>query len=112
MFLNSEHSNTYKAYRIKLNLMHKIDPQRGDSCIALSNVSIYYTWKNIKQNNISCPTWDEKFELPEEYIFKTILNTLSKSMKHWQISQMSRYTSTEFTTELYSKLSLGTILNS
>ena len=39
--------------------------------IALSNLSIYYTWKNIKSsynNNkfkISAPTWNDKFELPD-----------------------------------------------
>ena len=37
-----------------LNLTDKIDLQRGEKRIALSNVSIYYTWINIKksyQNN-------------------------------------------------------------
>ena len=56
--------------------------------MCLSNLSIYYTWKNIKNlysnNNfeISAPTWNNKFELPDgsysisdvqdyfEYIFK------------------------------------------
>ena len=39
--------------------------------VALSNLSIYYTWKNIKSlynNNkykISAPTWNDKFELPD-----------------------------------------------
>ena len=37
----------------------------------LSNISIYYTWKNIKKsykNNIfetSDPTWNEEFELSD-----------------------------------------------
>ena len=39
--------------------------------IALSKLSIYYTWKNIKSsynNNkfkIPAPVWDEKLELPD-----------------------------------------------
>ena len=39
--------------------------------MALANLSIYYTWKNIKSeynNNkfkISAPTWDETFDLPD-----------------------------------------------
>ena len=39
--------------------------------VALSNLSIYYTWKNFKKsykNNefkISAPTWNEEFELPD-----------------------------------------------
>ena len=43
---------------------------KGEKIIALSNISIYYTWKNIKSsynNNkfkISAPTWNDKFELP------------------------------------------------
>ena len=41
------------------------------STFALSNLSIYYTWKNIKssyKNNkfkISAPTWSDEFELPD-----------------------------------------------
>ena len=39
--------------------------------IALANLSIYYTWKNIKSvynNNkfkISAPTWNDEFDLPD-----------------------------------------------
>ena len=42
----------------------------GQKNVALSNLSIYYTWKNIKssyKNNkfkISAPTWSDEFELP------------------------------------------------
>ena len=44
--------------------------RRGENRIALTNLSIYYTWKNIKSsynNNkfkISAPAWNDKFELP------------------------------------------------
>ena len=50
-------------------LTDKLDLRRGEKIIALSNLSIYYTWKNIKSlhnNNkfkISAPTWNDKFEL-------------------------------------------------
>ena len=39
--------------------------------MALANLSIYYTWKNIKSeynNNkfkISAPTWNDTFDLPD-----------------------------------------------
>ena len=39
--------------------------------MALANLSIYYTWKNVKStynNNkfkISTPTWNETFDLPD-----------------------------------------------
>ena len=54
-----------------LKLTDKLDLRRGEKSIALSNLSIYYTWKNIKSsynNNkfkISAPTWNDKFELPD-----------------------------------------------
>ena len=54
-----------------LKLTNKLDLRIGESIIALSNLSIYHTWKNIKNsynNNkfkISAPTWNEKFELPD-----------------------------------------------
>ena len=38
--------------------------------MALTNLSIYYTWKNIKSNHnnnkfkISAPTWNNAFDLP------------------------------------------------
>ena len=53
-----------------LNLTNKID-LRSEKTVALSNFSIYYTWKNIKSsynNNkfkISAPTWNEEFKLPD-----------------------------------------------
>ena len=54
-----------------LKLTNKLDLRIGEKVIALSNLSIYYTWRNIKNwynNNkfkISAPTWTDKFELPD-----------------------------------------------
>ena len=54
-----------------LKLTDKLDLRRGQKTVALSNLSIYYTWKNVKSslnNNkfkISAPTWSEEFELPD-----------------------------------------------
>ena len=67
--MNSENSKTSESHRLLLNLTDKIDLRRKDKYIALSNLSIYYTWKNVKRsykNNIfkmSAPTWNEEFEL-------------------------------------------------
>ena len=53
-----------------LKLTNKLDLRIDEKVIALSNLSIYYTWRNIKNsynNNkfkISAPTWNDKFELP------------------------------------------------
>ena len=71
IFMNSENSKTSNPYRLLLNLLDKINLKRNDKYVALSNLSIYYTWKNIEkviQKNkfkISDPTWNEKFDLPD-----------------------------------------------
>ena len=62
IFMNSENSKTSDPHRLLLNLADKINLKRSDKYVALSNLSIYYTWKNIKKsykNNefkISAPT--------------------------------------------------------
>ena len=61
--------------KISLNHSDKINLKRSDKYVALSNLSIYYTWENVKKsykNNkfkISAPTWNEEFELPDESYF-------------------------------------------
>ena len=67
--MNSENSKTSKTHVLMLKVTNKLDLRLGKKVIALSNLSIYYTWKNIKSscNNkfkISAPTWSDKFELP------------------------------------------------
>ena len=82
IFMNSENSKTSKPHVLKLQLTNKLDLRLGEKVIALSNLSIYYTWKNIKtsySNNkfkISAPTWNGEFELDciLYQIFKIILN--------------------------------------
>ena len=49
IFMNSKTSKTSDPHRLLLNLKDKIDLRRKDKYIALSNLSIYYTWKNIKK---------------------------------------------------------------
>ena len=51
LLINSENSKSSDAHRLKLNLMDKMDLQRGDKRAVLSDLSIYYTWKNIKKLN-------------------------------------------------------------
>ena len=71
IFMNSENSKTSKSHILALKLTNKSDLRIGEKVIALSNLSIYYTWKNIKSsynNNkfkISAPTWNDEFELPD-----------------------------------------------
>ena len=71
IFMNSENSKNSEPHVLILKLTNKLDLRIGEKIIALSNLSIYYTWKNIKSsynNNkfkISAPTWNDKFELPD-----------------------------------------------
>ena len=71
IFMNSENSKTPKPHILVLKLTNKLDLRIGKKVIALSNLSVYYTWKNIKSlynNNkfkISAPTWNDEFELPD-----------------------------------------------
>ena len=51
IFMNSKNSKTSDPHRLLLNI-DKIDLRRKDKYIALSNLSIYYTWKNIKSHRI------------------------------------------------------------
>ena len=50
IFINSENSKTSDLQKLLLNLTDKIDQRRKDKYIALSNLRIYYTWKNIKSH--------------------------------------------------------------
>ena len=67
IFMNSENSKTSEPHVLILKLTEKLNSRRREKIIALSNLSIYYTWKNIKSlynNNkfkISAPTWNDKF---------------------------------------------------
>ena len=69
--MNSKNSQTSKPQVLILKFTCKLDFRKDENRIALSNLSIYYTWKNIKSsynNNkfkISAPTWNDEFELPD-----------------------------------------------
>ena len=71
IFMNSDNSKASKLHILKLKLTNKLDLRLREKVITLSNLSIYNTWKNIKNsynNNkfkISAPTWNEEFTLPD-----------------------------------------------
>ena len=90
--MNSENSRTSDSHRLLLKISDKIHLKRSDKYVALSNLSIYYTWKNIKRSyndkfKISAPTWNKKFELLDRsYSISDIQDyfkyILTKNMKH------------------------------
>ena len=69
--MNTENSKRNEPYRFKLDLTDTFNLKNPNKNMALANLSIYYTWKNIKSeynNNkfkISAPTWNDTFDLPD-----------------------------------------------
>ena len=49
IFMNSENIKTADLCRLVLNLTDELNFQRCDKRIALSDLSIYYPWKNINK---------------------------------------------------------------
>ena len=70
-FMNTKNSRTNEPNRLKNNLIDKLDLRSPNKNMALANLIIYYTWKNVKStynNNkfkISAPTWNETFDFPD-----------------------------------------------
>ena len=102
IFMNSENSRAAEYHVLTLKLTDQVNLRRDQKTVALSNLSIYYTWKNIKSsynNNklkISSPTWSEEFELPDgsysisniQDYFKYILKKHSESVDNPSIKIM------------------------
>ena len=71
IFMNSENSRTSEKHVLVLKLTDKLDLRRGQKSVTFLNLSIYYTWKNIKSsynNNkfkISASTGSDEFEIPD-----------------------------------------------
>ena len=69
IFMNSENRKTPTPHVLVLKFTNKLDLRIGKKVISLSNLSIYYTWKNIKSSchinklKTSAPTWNDDFEL-------------------------------------------------
>ena len=70
IFMNSENSKTSKPHVLILKLTNKLDLRIGEKIIALSNLSIYYTWKNIKSSYNNNKSIRILYQ-----IFKIIFNT-------------------------------------
>ena len=70
--MNTKNSRTSESHRIKLELTDKLNLKNSNKNMALANLSIYCTWKNIKSecnNNkfkISAPTSKYTFDLPDD----------------------------------------------
>ena len=71
IFMNTANSKISEPHRFRLDLTDKLNLKNLNEKMALANLGIYYTWKNIKSeynNNkfkISAPTWNDTFDLPD-----------------------------------------------
>ena len=90
--MNTENSKTSEPHRFKLDLTDKLNLKNPNKNMALANLSIYYTWKNIKSeynNNkfkISAPTWNFTFDLLDgSYSISNIQDYLNLSLKNTKL---------------------------
>ena len=73
--MNIENSKTNQIHKFVFDLSHRLDLRSSNKHVALQNLSINYTWKNIRQhykNNKlkeTTATWNDEFELPEWFLF-------------------------------------------
>ena len=86
-FMIHRDSKTSDPRRLLLSFPDKINLKSSDKYVALSNLNIYYAYKNIKKSSrnnkfeISSVTWNEEIELPDDlysvssirYYFKCIM---------------------------------------
>ena len=90
--MNTENSKANKPHKFVLNLSQRLGLSRTNKHVALQNLSIYCTWKNVSKQyksnklKIITPTWNDELDI-QDYIFlcqisKIISNTSLKSMKH------------------------------
>ena len=70
--MNTANSKTKHLNKFVYNFIDKLNLKNPDKNIALANLSIYYTWKNVKldyNNNkfkVSAPTWNYTFDVPDD----------------------------------------------
>ena len=69
--MNTENSKINESHKFRLTSEDKLNLKDPNKNMALANLTIYYTWKNMKSaynNNkfkISAPTRNYKFDLPD-----------------------------------------------
>ena len=69
--MNTQNSKTNQLHKFRLTLADKLNLKDPTRNMALANLSIYYTYKNVKSaynNNkfkSSAPTWNDEFDLPD-----------------------------------------------
>ena len=69
-------------------MLQRLDLRSSKKHVALQNLSIYYTWKNIRKQyknsklKLIAPTWNDEFELPDcSYSVSDIQNYIKYIIK-------------------------------
>ena len=71
IFMNTANSKTSESNNFVYNFTEKLNLKNPNKNIALANLSMYYTWKNVKSgynNNkfkISASTWNDTSDVPD-----------------------------------------------
>ena len=69
--MNTENNETNESHKFRLTLADELNLEDPNKNMTLANLSIYYTWKNIKSAyknskfKISAPTWNDEFDLAD-----------------------------------------------
>ena len=95
--MNTANSKTNHSNKFVYNFIDKLNLKNANKNIALANLSIYYTWKNVKSdynNNkfkISAPTWNDTFDVPDDsYSIAALQNYFEYiTKKHETIADVS-----------------------
>ena len=73
--MSTENSKTNKPCRFRVALVDTLTPKDPNKNMALANLSIHYTWKNIKsvynsnRFEIYAPTRNDAFDLSDEWFY-------------------------------------------
>ena len=94
IFINMENSKTNEPHKLALNLSQRLDLRSSNKLVALQNVSIYYTWKNVRKQyksnklKIIASIWNDEFELSDgSYSVSDIPDIMNISLKNTKCSQ-------------------------
>ena len=85
--MKMENSKTNEPHKFVLKLSQRLDLRSSNKHVALQNLSIYYTWKNIRKqykNNklkIIAARWNDEFELSHGYSASDIKDCLKYIIK-------------------------------
>ena len=89
--MNTENSKTNEPHKFRLTRADKINLKDPHKSMALADLSIYYTWKNIKpaqdkKFKISVSIWNDEFDLPDgSYSISDIQNYFEYIIKKHEI---------------------------